>query len=310
MNANGVDLSGLLGSSGGQGQATQGGAVQGSEAQGNAIDVASLVLDVTDATFEQVMQLSATVPIVVDLWAEWCGPCKTLGPILESVTESFGGQVILAKVDVDQNPGLAGAFKAQSIPTVAALIAGQAVPMFQGAIPEAQVRQYFQQLIELARQHGVTGVARTAAEPEEEQSEPIVNPAHEKALEALENGDFKTAISEYERVITNSPKDEEAKAALAQAKLLDRLSDVQIQEVRDAAAANPDDIPAQLLVADLDLSGGHIEDAFLRILELFARVSDDDKNTVREHLLELFDVVGHDDKRVTAARVKLANLLF
>ncbi|HUH52760.1 MAG TPA: tetratricopeptide repeat protein [Microbacteriaceae bacterium] len=309
MNANGMDLSGVIQAASAKSAGQD--AVQNSGTE-QIIDVPSLVLDVTDATFEQVMVLSQTVPIVVDLWAEWCQPCKTLGPILETVTKSFGGQVILAKVDVDSNPGLAQAFKAQSIPTVAALVQGQAVPLFQGAIPEAQVREYFEKLIEVAKQNGVTGIAQAPDQDSapEQPAEEQINPLHENALDALEKGDYKTAVVEYERVITNNPKDDIAVAQLSRAKLLDRLTGADAGSVREAAAANPSDLEAQLLVADLDVSGGHVEDAFLRILDLFAAASPDDKTKLRERLLELFEVVGHADPRVSAARVRLANLLF
>src|SRR5690606_15720396 len=128
-----------------------------------SVDVPSLVVDVTDATFEQIAQLSSVVPVVFDLWAEWCQPCKTLSPIIEKVTREFAGRVILAKVDVDANPGLAQAFQAQSIPTVVALVAGRPVPLFQGAVPEQQVREVFQQLLQLAAQNGVTGTATASA---------------------------------------------------------------------------------------------------------------------------------------------------
>jgi putative thioredoxin len=114
-----------------------------------AAPASALVVDVTDATFPQVLELSRTVPVVVDLWAEWCGPCKQLSPVLEKVVIELGGRVLLAKVDVDANPQLQQAFRAQSIPMVVALVAGQPVPMFTGAVPEQQVREVFAQLLQL-----------------------------------------------------------------------------------------------------------------------------------------------------------------
>lgn len=128
-----------------------------------------VVVDATDETFGQILELSRTVPVVVDLWAEWCGPCKQLSPIIEKVTRELGGRVLLAKVDVDANPQLAQSFRAQSIPMVVALIAGQPVPMFTGAVPEQQVRDVFAQLLQVAAQNGVTGslsVGEEGADPE------------------------------------------------------------------------------------------------------------------------------------------------
>ena len=126
----------------------------------------ALVFDVTDATFPQVLELSRSVPVVIDLWAEWCGPCKQLSPVLEKVVTELGGQLVLAKVDVDANPQIAQGFRAQSIPMVVALVAGQPVPLFTGAVPEQQVRDVFAQLLQLAAQHGVTGTVPVGEAPE------------------------------------------------------------------------------------------------------------------------------------------------
>lgn len=292
---------------------------QPGETGGQVIDLPAVVFDITDQTFEQAAQLSAVVPVVVDLWAEWCQPCKTLGPILERVTREFGGRVVLGKVDVDANPGLAQAFQAQSIPTVVALVGSRPVPLFQGALPEAQVREYYERLIELSQQQGVVGRvnapdldgAVAEAEQSDEPAEPEVPPAHRAAVEAIERGDYETAVSEYEAVLSKAPADAEARAALMQVRLLHRLEGHSVEEVRAAAAEAPGDVDAQLRVADLDVSGGHVEDAFLRLIDLFAASTDDAKRTrLRERLLELFEVVGVSDPRVNAARGRLANLLY
>jgi len=309
-----VDLSHLAARAG-AGQSGVAGPGAGSGApQGQVVDVPSLVLDVTDQTFEQAAQLSAIVPVVVDLWAEWCQPCKTLGPVLEKVTREFGGRVLLIKVDVDANPGLAQAFQAQSIPTVVALVGGRPLPLFQGAIPEAQVREVFAQLVQLAEQQGVAGRLNAPEAGEEESAEPAeppVNPAHAGALEALERGDYAGAVEAYEQVLLKAPADAEAHAALVQVRLLARLQGASADEIRTAAAADPTDIEAQLRVADLDVSGGHVEDAFLRLLDLFAGTAEEERRTeIRERLLELFEVVGVADPRVAAARGRLANLLY
>ena len=309
----GVDLSHLA-SRGSAPQPEQSGGPAGGPAApgGQTVDVPSLVLDVTDATFEQAAQLSGVVPVVVDLWAEWCQPCKTLSPVLERVTRELGGRLLLAKVDVDANPGLAQAFQAQSIPTVVALVGGRPVPLFQGAIPEAQVREVFAQLLQLAEQHGVTG--RVSA-PEDgdapaEPEEPPVPPAHLAAVEAAERGDYDAAVAEWEAVLAKAPADAAARAALVQVRLLQRLQGLTADEVRRDAAERPGDVDAQLRVADLDVSGGHVEDAFLRLLDLFAASGGEDRAAIRERLLELFEVVGVADPRVIAARGRLANLLY
>lgn len=271
----------------------------------------SLVVDVTDATFPQILELSRTVPVVVDLWAEWCGPCKQLSPVLESVVRELGGRVVLAKVDVDANPQLAQAFRAQSIPMVVALVAGQPVPMFTGAVPEQQVREVFAQLLQLAAQNGVTGsIDLGEGSVGEETAEPELPPLHAEAFEAIEAGDYARAIVAYEKALSENPRDEEARAGLGQVRLLDRVQGVDLQQARDAAATAPLDVAAQFVVADLDLAGGHVDDAFDRLLDLFAATAPAEREPVRERLLELFGLVGDSDPRVLAARRRLTTLLF
>jgi putative thioredoxin len=274
----------------------------------------ALVMDVTDETFPQVLELSRSVPVVIDLWAEWCGPCKQLSPILERVVLELGGRLVLAKVDVDANPQLSQAFRAQSIPMVVALVGGQPVPLFTGAVPEQQVREVFAQLLQLAAQNGVTGSIDVSGEEDAtadaEPVEPELPPLHAEAFDAIEAGDYARAIAAYEKALAENPRDEEAGAGLGQVKLLDRVQGLDLQEARAAAAAGPHDIDAQFAVADLDLAGGHVDDAFARLLDLFAALPSDERAPVRERLLELFALIGDTDPRVLRARGRLASLLF
>jgi len=279
------------------------------EASGASIP---LVFDATDATFGDVLELSRTVPVVVDLWAEWCGPCKQLSPVLEKVVTELAGRVVLAKVDVDANPQLAQGFRAQSIPMVVALVAGQPVPLFTGAVPEQQVREVFAQLLQLAAQHGVTGTVPVGegTPNAEEAAEAPLPPLHAEAFAAIEEGDYPAAISAYERALAENPRDTEAAAGLGQVRLLNRVQGADLQQARAAAAAHPTDLDAQFLVADLDVAGGHVDDAFGRLLDLFAALPSEERAPVRERLLELFGLVGDDDARVIRARGRLASLLF
>lgn len=271
-----------------------------------------LVVDATDETFGQILEISRTVPVVVDLWAEWCGPCKQLSPIIEKVTRELGGRVLLAKVDVDANPQLAQSFRAQSIPMVVAVIAGQPVPMFTGAVPEAQVREVFAQLLQVAAQNGVTGTLPTGEgeSAPEAPAEPEMPPLHAEAFAAIENGDYATAITAYQKALAENPRDEDAIAGLGQVRLLHRVQGLELQAARAAAAAAPHDVQAQLDVADLDLAGGHVEDAFARLLELFPQLPVDERAPVRERLVELFGLIGATDPRVVTARNHLTSLLF
>lgn len=276
--------------------------------------VNSLVMDVTDDSFAQILELSRTVPVVVDLWAEWCGPCKQLSPVLEKVVAELGGRVVLAKVDVDANPQLSQAFRAQSIPMVVALLAGQPVPLFTGAVPEQQVREVFAQLLQMAAQNGVTGTVDVTGEaaPDEaaEPAEPELPPLHAEAFDAIEAGDYARAATAYEQALAENPRDEDARAGLGQVRLLARVQGLDLQAVRAAAAAAPLDQEAQFAAADLDLAGGHVEDAFGRLLDLFAALPNDERAPVRERLVELFGLIGDSDPRVLRARGRLTSLLF
>lgn len=274
--------------------------------------VPPLVFDVTDDTFPQVLELSRTVPVVIDLWAEWCGPCTQLSPILEKVVLEARGRLVLAKVDVDANPQLTQAFRAQSIPMVVALVAGQPVPLFTGAVPEQQVREVFAQLLQLAAQQGVTGSVPVEGQDAEasDDSETTLPPHHQAAYDAIEEGDYARAITAYEAALAENPRDDDARAGLGQVRLLDRVQGLDLQAARDAAAAAPLDPDAQFAVADLDLAGGHVDDAFGRLLDLFAALPEGERAPVRERLLELFGLVGDTDARVIRARGRLSSLLF
>lgn len=302
-----VDLSALRNRPAPAAQSGAPAAASGSGASG----APGLVFDVTDATFGQVLELSRRVPVVVDLWAEWCGPCKQLSPILEKVVNELGGRMVLAKVDVDANPQLMQAFRAQSIPMVVGLVAGQPVPLFTGAVPEEQVRQVFDQLLQLAAQNGVSGTVPTeGAEQQAEPAEQPLPPLHAEAYEAIEAGDYDRAIAAYEKALKENPRDEEAQAGLGQVRLLARVQRLDPRGARDAAAQAPLDVDAQLAVADLDLAGGHVDDAFARLLDLFAELPADQRKPVQERLVELFGVVGQADPRVVKARGRLTSLLF
>ncbi|MFE3650274.1 tetratricopeptide repeat protein [Streptomyces sp. NPDC059152] len=276
-----------------------------------------LVFDVDEAGFqEDVLQRSTEVPVVIDFWAEWCEPCKQLGPLLENLAAEYAGKFVLAKIDVDGNQMLFQQFGVQGIPAVFAVVAGQPIPLFQGAVPEAQLRQVLDQLVQVAEQQfGIVGapVDPAAAESAEAAAPAPVGPydaALTAAADALDAGDLGGAIQAYRNVLADDPTNPEAKLGLAQAELLQRVQDLDPQVVRQEAAERPADVPAQIRAADLDLVGGHVEDAFGRLVDAVQRTAGEDREAARVRLLELFDVIGTDDPRVTKARTALARVLF
>ncbi|MDQ0583545.1 tetratricopeptide repeat protein [Streptomyces rishiriensis] len=285
-----------------------------------AVSPADLVIDVDEAGFEQeVLQRSAEVPVVIDFWAEWCQPCKQLSPVLERLAVEYNGRFLLAKIDVDANQMLMQQFGVQGIPAVFAVVAGQALPLFQGAAGEAQIRQTLDQLVQVAEQRfGLTGLTVDAdadAGPgavEAAEAEPVGphDTLLEAAVQALDAGDFGGAVQAYRNVLADDPGNSEAKLGLAQAELLQRVGGMDPQQVRKDAADKPENPEAQIAAADLDLVGGHVEDAFGRLIDTVRRTAGDDRDAVRLRLLELFEVVGPDDPRVAAARRALARALF
>jgi putative thioredoxin len=278
------------------------------------------VFDVTEATFEgDVLERSRTVPVVMDLWAEWCGPCKQLSPVLEKLAAEADGAWVLAKVDVDANPQLSAALQVQSIPMVVAVIGGQLVPGFLGALPEAQVRQWLGQLMQAAQQLGMPpAAAGDQAGPGAGPLEPDAaaagveyrDPGLAEAQQAMERGDLDGAAAAFEGMLEADPGHPIAAQGLAQVNLFRRVNSYDEAVVRREAAGHPDDVDAQGKVADLDLASGRVDDAFDRLLGVVRRTSGEDRDQARRHLIGLFDIFPPGDPRVGKARATLSTLLF
>lgn len=289
-------------------------------APGASVPVPALILDGTDANFTAILDLSAQVPVIVELSSSGQPALAEATALLERLTLERGGQIVFVRVDAEANPQLVQAFTATSIPTVAAVIAGRPLQIFSGTIGEKELRDVLDQIVTVAVQNNVTGIAIPAdggAVPELDAEGkpmpppmPTLPPLHQEAYDAVERGDYTAAIEAYTTALKQNPSDDMARAGLAQVSLLNRLQGKTIAAVRSAASADPTNLDAQLDVADLDISGGHIEDGFDRLLLAFPLLDADGKNVVRTRLLELFDVVGLDDPRVGKARARLTNLLF
>ena len=263
------------------------------------------VIDVTEATFQaDVVERSLRQLVVVDLWAEWCGPCKQLSPVLERLAEQSGGAWVLAKVDVDANPRIAQVFGVQSIPTVVAIAGGQPVNAFSGALPEPEIRDWLDQLLD-ALKDKLPGIPPSGAEDVEEPEDPRFI----EAEAAFERGDFAAADAAYQRILDVEPANDLAKAGQAQARFAARAAEADPTAVTRADAA-PDDLDAQFGAADYEVATGKVEDGFARLIEAVRRTAGPDRNRVREHLVGLFELFDPADDRVAAARRNLASALF
>ncbi|NLU82063.1 tetratricopeptide repeat protein [Rhodococcus sp. HNM0569] len=264
------------------------------------------VVDVTEATFEdEVLRRSMQVPVVVDLWATWCEPCKQLSPVLEKLANEAGGRWVLAKVDVDANPRIAQAFGVQSVPTVIAVAGGQPLADFQGAQPEDQLRQWISAVEQAVagKLSGPPAAGEASEEPEPE------DPRFTAAEDALDQGDLPGAIAAYENILAEEPGNAEAAAALRQVRFLERTQSLAPDAI-DVADANPDDLDAQIAAADLELASQNPEAAFDRLVAAVRRTAGDDRARMRTRLLELFELFDATDPVVVAARRKLASALY
>ncbi len=311
-------------------QRRQRAAEQGSGASGQPGAQNGFIIDVTDETFNtDVVARSRTVPVILDLWADWCGPCKQLSPILEKLTTEANGAFVLAKVDVDANPQLSAALQVQSIPMVVAVVAGQVADGFLGAMPESQVREWLAQVMQVAEQLGLQPAEGNAAADGSGQDDataqqaapmapgypggngdPGINAVFTEAQEAMERGDMDGAAAAFEKVLAASPGDPVATMGLGQVNLIRRVEGYDEAAARRQAGDQPGDALAQAKVADIDLATGRIEESFDRLLDTIRRTSGEEREKARLHLVSLFDIFPPKDPRVAKARAKLSSLLF
>lgn len=271
------------------------------------------VIDISDEQTlrSQVVERSLSVVVMVSFWAPSSPTSIQITATLERLSDEFAGRFVLAKIDVEAQGALAQALGIPGPPLVVAALRGQLAPLLQEALPEQQMRELIQQVLEAAAASGVTGTAEPFTSSPSEPAEPAEpQPRHAAAEAALLAGNVDAAIQAYESALAESPGDPEAIAGLTRARLLQRISTVDEARARAEAAERPGDVNAQIVVADLDLVSGSVDDAFNRLVGVVRRTSGDDRDTARQHLIELFAVVGDDDPRVSKARQKLASALF
>ena len=289
---------------------TPGGAAPAAGAGGSSYSVT-----VTEENFQGTVEASMTAPVLLVFFSRTRMPeSGQLADDMAALSGEFEGRFLVGLVDIDAAPSIAQAMQIPSVPLVVAVVDGRPMPLLQDALPREELRQALTQVAQQLTAQGIAGRHQPrSAQPGAEADtpdEPAVDPRYAPAQAALEADDIEGAVAEYQKLVDANPADAEAAAGLAMATLLLRTRGVDLQAAREAAAARPDDVDAQTMVADLDLLGGHVEDAFARLVELVRRTSGDERDAAREHLLGLFGAVGNDDPRVLRGRQALASALF
>ena len=273
----------------------------------------SYTVVVDEQSFQGLLEQSITAPVLLAFYSRTRMPeSGQLADDLATVVEEHDGRYLLGLVDIDAAPQIAQAMQIPSIPLVVAVVDGRPMPLLQDPLPIDELRTALTQVGQQLTTQGITGrhQPRSSAAPAAEGAEEVVDPRYAPAQDALAAGDIDGAVAEYQKLVDSNPADVEAVGGLAIAKVMQRTQGVDLAQARAAAAETPDDVDAQTLVADLDMLGGHVEDAFTRLVNLVARTDDPDRSRARDHLLGLFAAVGNDDPRVLAGRRNLASALF
>ena len=270
-----------------------------------------LVVDVDASSLREAAEVSTRVPVVIVLHTPRSQASTDLAAALEQLADQYAGRFQLARVNVDAAPEVAQALQAQAIPTVVALIAGQPVPMFQGTVPQEQLRSVIDQLLEVAAANGVNGtIAVDGAAGGDPQAEPEETEVERAAREAIEAGDFAAAEEVYTHAIAQNPGDDDLKVARNQVRLMARLDGQDPHELLAAADAAPTDLAAALAGADAALALGDVNAALGRALEAVRTHAGEEREEARLRLLELFEVIGSTSPEVAQARRRLATMLY
>ncbi|MGG5258376.1 co-chaperone YbbN [Phycicoccus avicenniae] len=276
-----------------------------------------LVVEVTPENLQQALTRTVQVAGLLVLWSSGHPQTRQLLDTVARVAARQDGRVLVLTADLTGHPELLQAFQPllvqafgqATVPATFGLLQGQPVPLFPGVADEQQVGQAVEQLLQAAVQNGITGrldLAPVEGEDEDEELPPL----HQAAYDAIERGDLAAAATAYEQALAANEKDEDARLGLAQVRLMQRTEGVDLTAARAAAAADPADVEAAVVVADLDVLGGHVEDAFARLLDLVRTSAGEERERARTHLLELFAVVGAQDERVRKGRTALMSALF
>ncbi|PWG62764.1 tetratricopeptide repeat protein [Bifidobacterium callitrichidarum] len=293
---------------------------------GGAPAAGGYVIDTNENTFQAMVQTSATFPILMLLWVPTDDRLFPMARALGDAVNALDGKIQLSRIDIASNPSIAQALQVQGAPALFALIGGRPMPLLQGLPGDDEIKQLCDEvipkIIQAAAQAGVSGTAPYSGDPDSDAAKSAgasgaagagadqVPPEHAEAHRLAEEGDYAGAAAEYARVLESDPHDALAARERAKALLLARSGQANVREVRAAAAAAPDDVEAQLAVADIDMIGGQIQDAFDRLLDFLAAGHKADLDEVRKRLLEYFAIPEPTDERLKRARRRLATLMY
>lgn len=290
--------------------------------QGGAPAAGGYVIDVTTASFQAVMQTSGTFPILLLLWVPNDNRLFAMVQTLSDAVNAQNGKIQLARVDISTETEIAQAFRVESAPALYALVGGRPMPIMQGLPSDEELKQIsdelIPQVIQLAEKSGITGTApyqgdnsgddgHEADGANAQHSE--IPPEHQQAYALAQQGDYSGAAEEYKKVLQADPSDKRAQRERSKALLLARSGEADVNDVRKTAADNPNDVNAQLAVADVDMIGGQITDAFDRLLD-YLQSHRESTQLIRERLLEYFSIPEPTDPRLAQARRRLATLIY
>lgn len=284
---------------------------------GGAPAAGGYVIDTTEGTFQAMVQTSATFPILLLLWIPTDDRLFAMAQKLGDAVNAMNGQIQLSRIDIASFPAVAQAFGVQGAPALFALINGRPMPLLQGVPSDTEMQQIVDEvlpkIVQVAQQAGVSGTAPYTGDPNAADvpaPEATVPPEHEEAHRLAAEGDYAGAAAAYDKVLETNPNDALAARERAKALLLARSATADVREVRAAAAAHPDDLEAQMAVADIDMIGGQIQDAFDRLLDYLAAGHREQTEPVRVRLLEYFAIPDPADERLKHARRRLATLMY
>ncbi|MCP2378293.1 tetratricopeptide repeat protein [Cutibacterium modestum] len=268
------------------------------------------VIEGTEENFNSLLQKSVQHPVLVEFTTPKAHGAEQMESVLRRVTDEAAGKWLLVHVDIDAQPRLAQSLKVQAVPMLVAVIGGQLAPLAQGTIDEQQFRQITEQVIQAATSAGMVGRAEPVRVEVSSEESVGPDPRTVEAEKLMEAGKFDEAVAAYDALLASEPNDPVLIAGRNGAALLGRLDGKDSAALLTAAQQHPDDVDAQLAAADVELMGGRSTDAFNRIIQVVRTTRDEERETARSRLLDLFAMVGQSTPEVAAARRSLAAALF